>query len=128
MTHQEAVRYWLEGAEEAWKTAKHLYKGKRYDHSLFFVHLTIEKVLKAVYIDGKSEAPPLVHNLSKLAKDCALALSEREIKQLDEISKFNISARYEDIKLKLYKKATSQYTKIWLGIAEEFYRKFKAEI
>ena len=45
---------------------------------------------------------------------------------IDEISKFNISARYDDIKLKFYKKATAQYATLWLGNAEALYQKFQS--
>lgn len=128
MTQSQAVKHWLEGATESWKTARHLYEGRRYDHSLFFLHLTIEKILKAVYVGLKNDAPPFVHNLSKLAKDCGFDLTETEIKQLDEISKFNISARYEDIQLKLYKRATDQYTRKWFAVAEKLYQKYQSKI
>ena len=128
MTQKQALNLWLAGANDAFDTAKKLYSAKKFDHCLFFVHLALEKILKAVYLSRKNSAPPPIHNLTKLAKTCDFYLSEIEIKQLDEISKFNVSARYDDIKLQFYKKATNLYAETWLGLAEKFYQKFQSAL
>ena len=128
MTQKQALDLWLAGANDALDTAKKLFSVKKFDHCLFFVHLALEKILKAAYISRENSAPPLIHNLAKLAKACGFDLTETEIKQLDEISKFNISARYDDIKLRFYKKATIQYATLWLTNAETLYKKFQSAL
>lgn len=124
MTQDKAITHWIHGAAESWKTAKHLIKGKRNDHALFFVYLTIEKILKAVYTARNSQPSPYIHNLSKLVKDAGVAVTANEIQQLDEITRFNVAARYDDFKFQLYKKATAEYTRTWFEIAEKLYQKY----
>ncbi len=51
MDKKSGVRYWLESSEDDWKVANHLFEKEDYSYSLFFGHLTIEKILKAIYVD-----------------------------------------------------------------------------
>ncbi len=44
------VKYWLSGARYDIKTAVTLLMGKRYPYALFFGHLALEKVLKALVV------------------------------------------------------------------------------
>lgn len=43
-------QYWLDGYEDALLTAEKLFEAKRYNHCLFFGHLALEKLLKAVIV------------------------------------------------------------------------------
>jgi HEPN domain-containing protein len=45
---KRGVLYWLESAEGDWDVANHLFEKGDYSYSLFFGHLTIEKILKAI--------------------------------------------------------------------------------
>ena len=42
-------------------------KKEDYSYALFFGHLAVEKILKAVYVVRKGEHAPYLHNLEKLA-------------------------------------------------------------
>ncbi len=42
----------------------------------------------------------------------------------NEITTFNISARYDDYKFKFYKKATREFTDKWLKIGKELHEEF----
>ncbi|MBU1500239.1 HEPN domain-containing protein [Patescibacteria group bacterium] len=128
MTQKQALNLWLAGANDAFDTAKKLYSAKKFDHCLFFVHLALEKIIKAIFIKKKDTFPPLIHNLAKLAETAGILLAPQQKSQLNEATEFNVSGRYEDYKFKLYKKATPQFTKNWLQTAKTLFEYFKREL
>lgn len=119
----EAIEYWLKSSRDDLDTAKKLFSLKKYNHALFFLHLALEKIIKGAYLSKKNEAPPLVHDLVLLAEKAEIESSQIEKEELVEISTFNIAARYDDYKLKFYKKATKDYTEKWFKKGEELFNK-----
>ena len=75
-------------------------------------HLAIEKVLKAI-ISSKGVEVPYTHDLVKLSNLSGLEFTEEVLNELEEITTYNIEARYDDYKEEFYKKATEEYTGIW---------------
>lgn len=118
------LRYWVEGADDALDTAEKLFADKKYHHSLFFVHLAIEKLLKALHQKNRNEPAPPLHNLSRLVKLSDIDIDLETEEQLKEISSFSVSARYDDYKQGFYKKATREYATKWLDIGKKLYKKF----
>jgi len=110
---KQLERYWKDGAEEAWKTTAVLFEKRRYAHALFFCHLTLEKILKALIIARSNQEPPYSHDLRLLATKTDIALNPAEKKLFDTISTFNIRARYDTDKRALARLATRTYTKRW---------------
>lgn len=53
----------------------------------------IEKLLKAYYVKVKSDYPPFIHNLLRLAEKADLELNEEQKEQLATITAFNINDR-----------------------------------
>ena len=106
-----AVRsYWVVEAEDSLKVADHLFEKEDFSYALFFGHLAIEKMLKALYvIKNKKHAPP-IHNLVRLARSTNANLDEERISKLSTITTFNIEARYPDLKRKFRLKCTKVYT------------------
>jgi HEPN domain-containing protein len=128
MTQQESIKIWVDGYKDALDTAQKLFASKKFNHSLFFLHLAFEKLLKAIYVSKKDEAPPYTHDLVILAEKCSINVSEDQKNQLAEISEFNVSARYEDYKYQMYKKATEEYTTKWFKIGESLLEKLDNEL
>lgn len=128
MTQEESVKIWLDGADDALDTADKLFENGKYHHALFFLHLALEKILKAIYAQNKSESPPPIHDLVRLAEKSNLKLGEKQNLQLAEISTFNVSARYDDYKLRFYKKATLEYSTEWRGIGKELFQIFESKL
>ncbi|MBI2309972.1 HEPN domain-containing protein [Candidatus Collierbacteria bacterium] len=118
MTDEELIQYWKKSAEDALSTAQELNKPGKYHHSLFFLHLAIEKILKAAYVKKRGETPPPIHDLVRLAEGAGLPMVQDYTKKLVEISSFNISARYDDYKQQFYKKANAEYAQKWLDIGK----------
>lgn len=124
MTLEDALNNWKQGAADALDTAEKLFADKKYHHALFFVHLAIEKLIKALHQKLRKEPAPPLHNLSRLAELSSIDINQELEDQLKEISTFNLSARYDDFKLSFYKKATREYAIKWLDISKKLYKKF----
>lgn len=120
MDKQQVVNHWIEGANDALDTADKLMTVKKYHHALFFGHLYLEKIIKAYYVQQLNKTPLKLHDLTKLLRQTQLSLSETQETELDEITSFCIEARYEEEKLELYKKATPEYTNLWLTKIKEY--------
>lgn len=119
----EAVEYWLKSSRDDLDTAQKLFELKKFNHCLFFLHLSLEKIIKGVYLLKKNEAPPLVHDLVLLSQKAEIDISPIEKEELVEISTFNIAARYDDYKLKFYQKATKEYATEWLKKGKNLFKK-----
>jgi HEPN domain-containing protein len=120
MSQTEAIKYWIESAAEDWEVATKLMADKRYHHALFFVQLTIEKLIKAFHIKNNDDSPLYVHNLVLLAQKSGIELTQQQKEDLKEISSFNITARYDSYKRDFYNKATPEYAQKWFDKANEF--------
>jgi len=107
---EKKVQYWLKSSEDDWLVSQHLFKNGDYTYSLFFGHITIEKILKAIYVDRLNDNPPYTHRLVYLAEKASLKLSEEKIKLLETITDFNLEARYPDEKFSFKKRCTKDFT------------------
>ena len=65
-------------------------------HGLFFAHLALEKILKAIACKESQDLAPRLHNLSRLAELTALRLDARETEILAEMNAFHIEGRYPE--------------------------------
>ncbi len=93
---KKKFEFWKSSSEEEIETALILLKKKKLRQSLFFIHLSLEKILKTLFIKKKGEHPPLTHNLKYLAEKIDLELSEERENFLIEATAFNIEERYPD--------------------------------
>ena len=65
---QKLIKYWIDSSDDDYDTMIDMYKSKRYSWAQFIGHLMIEKLLKALYVNAKSDYPPYIHNLLRLAE------------------------------------------------------------
>lgn len=121
MIRKQLISNLLLKAEKDVATAHDMYKAGHYDWCLFIWHLAIEKMLKVTIMREEKEIE-FTHNLSKLAKSSNITFDDEIYKQLQEITTFNIAARYDDYKLSFYKKANKIYTAKWIKICESIYK------
>ena len=119
MTQVNKVDYWIVSAENDWEVAGHLMEKGDYTYALFFGHLTLEKVLKAYYVQYFSKHPPFTHRLIYLAEKAGLVLSEEQIELLEIVTDFNLEARYPDERFSFYKRCTYEFTVNYLNQIEE---------
>jgi HEPN domain-containing protein len=119
MAKVSKVDYWIVSAENDWKVAGHLLEKGDYTYALFFGHLTLEKILKAYYVQSTSKHPPRTHRLIYLAEKIDLALSEEQTELLEIVTDFNLEARYPDEKFSFYKRCTYEFAVNYLNKIEE---------
>ncbi|MFH1838461.1 MAG: HEPN domain-containing protein [Candidatus Kuenenbacteria bacterium] len=115
------IKYWKESAKRDFVVAESLFKLKHYSHSLFFCHLSLEKLLKGLVVRDTKTHAPFVHDLVYLIKLTNSNPTLKQIKDLEEINKFNIKARYDNEKLKFYKICNKFYTEKYFEICKIFY-------
>jgi len=116
---QQVELFWRTRSQEDFDTARSLFELKKYTYALFFCHLAIEKLLKALVVKKTSDNAPYDHNLQRLAEDAGLQLSDAIRQNFAEINTFNIKGRYDDFKSKFYEKATKEYTEKYLAETEQ---------
>lgn len=90
----KTVKYWIDSATYDLETAKSLLEAKRFPYALFFGHLALEKILKALVVRTTSEHAPYTHSLTLLAKKINIEIPESIIDQLAEYTEFNLETRY----------------------------------
>lgn len=121
MNNIDLMNYWMESADEDYNVMNVLHSNKKNSYCLFFGHLVIEKLLKALYAKKNKSAPyaPKTHDLLHLAEKTELELTERQEDLLDTITRFNMNARYDDYRKEFYLKCTDEYTKHQIKNIEE---------
>ena len=89
-------------------------------HSMFFLHLAVEKMLKCLYVNQLQIEAPLGHNLQNLVlKIVKTNFPKDVIALLSEITTFNISARYDDYKQSFYQICDKNFSKKYLRKGKE---------
>ena len=120
MKIEEIIRYWSLSADNDWKVAGHLFDKKDYSYALFFAHLYLEKLLKAVVVKETGEQAPPIHNLRLLAKQSNLSLSDEQLEFLLQVNEYNIRTRYPDFKFKFKQECTKEFVENELEKIKEF--------
>lgn len=115
LNKDKLIKYWIDGSDDDFETMTAMFDSKRFSWSLFIGHLMIEKLLKAYYVKARSDYPPFIHNLLRLAEKADLVLSEDKKVKLVTITAFNINARYDDYKMSFKKKCTPEFTSEWIN-------------
>ena len=108
------VKHWVETSDDDFNTMLTLYNSKSFSWSLFLGHISTEKLLKALYIKRFREHAPFTHNLYRLGELIGLEMSDEYSDWFDEITSFNLNARYDDYKKEFYKLCTREYTQRWI--------------
>ncbi len=116
MAPTDLIAFWKDSATDDWESAEALFAAKKYHQALFFCHLALEKLLKGLVYAKTSQHPLPIHNLTKLLQQAKLPLDNHREEQLNEITGWNINARYDDYKHRFYRKASKQFTAKWLQI------------
>jgi HEPN domain-containing protein len=111
---EKIVKHWIDTSDEDFLTMKALYASGSYGWALFLGHISIEKLLKAVYVNKYGKHAPFLHNLYRLAELCNIEMTNEQSDWFDKISSFNINARYDDYKREFYSLCTPGFTKEWI--------------
>jgi len=115
MTIEEHIQYWLKSADSDLETLNYLFDGKRYIHALFFGHLYLEKISKALWVSAKKELyPPKTHNILKILNQASIELNDNDKLFFVKLNQYCIEGRYPDDIEKLYQFTTMQLTKEYI--------------
>jgi len=115
MTKQQHTDYWINTAEDDWESVELLFNGKKYLQSLFWAHLVLEKLAKALWVKHHGEnTPPKIHNLILLLEQSTIDLGVENMKFLHDYNAFQLSSRYPDYLNEIRKVCTREFTEIQL--------------
>ncbi|GAK61723.1 HEPN domain protein [Candidatus Vecturithrix granuli] len=125
---KQITQYWEVEAQEALQVADHLFEKQDFSYALFFGHLAIEKLLKALYVHQHRTHAPLLHNLHRLATLAQIELTTPRSDALILITSFNIQARYPDEQRTFRAKCTREYTEQQLKTIKEIFIWLKSQL
>jgi HEPN domain-containing protein len=121
MDFNKLIKYWEDGSKLDFLSAKDiLEKTERFSHAAFFLHLSVEKILKAKYVKSRNKQAPLSHNLLFIAKEAQITLTPEQEKMLSKVNEFNLESRYPDDIAELQKKMSKSYVLNYFGQVENF--------
>lgn len=106
-------QYWMTTSQSDHKAYLSLRRSGQYAQALFFLHLVIEKRIKALIVKHTKDHAPHSHSLPFLIGKTPHTPSEAMLADLLVITGFNISGRYPDEKLEFYKMATKSFADEW---------------
>ena len=114
MTKEEHINHWLKSADEDMKDIIVLYEANRFMKALYFGHLYIEKICKALWVKNNVEnIAPFTHNLTKLLNGIETGLSSDDMDFLIELNKYQTKGRYpefiENLELDTTKELTAEF-------------------
>jgi HEPN domain-containing protein len=96
MNIRSQVEYWKTGAEEDFAAAQSLLEKGHLRHCLFFMHLSLEKMLKAHVVVQTKEIPPRIHDFVRLSEIACLNLSKEQKEFLLKFRIYQLEGRYPD--------------------------------
>ena len=127
VSSKEAIDYWTVSAERNLSAAEDLFKTGHNVECLFFGHLVIEKMIKAVIAKEGNEPPP-VHHLPYLVSLTKIKLDNKRERLLREVNDFNLRTRYDDYKYRFYKIADKKFTAEKFQKIVELYQWLKKQV
>jgi HEPN domain-containing protein len=95
---KKQIEYWQNGALSDIETAEILIANKKFVHGLFFCHLSIEKILKALLVKETGELPPKSHNLNYIQELAKVEVTEEQRLLMSVLMKYQLEGRYPDYK------------------------------
>ena len=120
MTRSEIVKYWINSAKVDALAMDNLVNNGHNLWALFVGHLVVEKLLKAYFVKTVDAKVPRTHDLLEIAQKANMDLTEEQKDFLDEVTTFNIKARYPDYKNRFYRKATGEFVNTYMSKIKDF--------
>ena len=122
MDLEKIVISWVEGAEKDWLACQHLYDAGDYPQCLFWGHLVLEKVLKAIVVKVTLEQSPFSHDLVFLASKAHVGLDKVKRDLLNEVNAFNQFGRYDSEVVDFMKKCNPEYAQKYFDVIKNLYK------
>jgi HEPN domain-containing protein len=90
------IEYWESGAESDLETADILIRNKKFIQGLFFCHLCIEKITKALLVKKTKEIPPKSHDIFYLADRAEIVLPQEKQSIIQILMRYQLEGRYPE--------------------------------
>ena len=111
MTKEQYVDYWIDTANNDWLTVEAMFAADRYLHCLFWAHLVLEKLAKAIWVKNHEDnIPPKVHNIVWLLEESQVEINSEDKIFLEVFNRFQLSTRYPDYLRRIDKICTKNLT------------------
>lgn len=88
------VDNWRKSSKYDIEVAKDMFAAERYVYVIFFCHLSIEKMLKAVVAKVTDNTPPKTHDLRHLVEKAQLEPPQDLFEFISSLSEVSIPTRY----------------------------------
>ncbi len=96
MNLEKQIEYWRTGAREDLDVGIDLVTRGKTRHGLFFLHLALEKALKALVCRETNNFAPKIHGLIRLAELAGISLADEQKDFLAVFTQYNLVGRYPD--------------------------------
>lgn len=117
---QEHINFWIDQSNDDWAAVGTLFNGKKYLQSLFFAHLVIEKICKAIWIKHNvGNVPPGSHNLIYLLSSTEIDLPDDKSEFMLSLNRFQLEGRYPEYLTKIHEICNKQFTSSMLDKTNE---------
>ena len=90
------ILYWKDGAAEELDVAQTLLTARKLRQAGFFIHLAVEKALKARVVAATHKLAPKIHDLLELANRAKIELTPESGKFLGRLQTYCFEGRYPD--------------------------------
>ena len=129
MDLKKIEEYWIESSQDAFDTAKTLFENNKFVYSMFFLHLSIEKMLKALFVNQNQDEAPFGHNLQNIASKIKnINFDKNTMELFAQITTFNIAGRYDDYKKNFYNICNLEFATNYLNKGKELLEWLKFQI
>lgn len=125
---KKVINYWIESSDQDFRTMNHLMESGDYNWAMFLGHLVIEKLLKAVYVKVQNKHAIRGHDLLRLSSNIGLELDSVKEEWLDQITTFNLNARYDSYQQEFYKLCTKEFAFEWKSKIEELRKWLRSQL
>ena len=120
MTKEEHILFWSKQVDDDFDCANVLYLAGHFAQSLFWAHLALEKLSKALWIKyNEGNTPPFVHNLLRLITLSNVMFTEEQLQFFNEINMFQTKGRYPDYAESLEETVTKDICAEYLNKTKE---------
>lgn len=93
---EKQIEYWKSGADSDLETAEILIQNNKFVQGLFFCHLCIEKITKAILVKETNQIPPKSHDIFYLANKAQIKLPENKQRIVQILMKYQLEGRYPE--------------------------------
>ena len=90
------IAYWTESADDDIETAGILIEKGKFVHGLFFCHLSIEKIIKALVVKETRGIPPKSHDIFYLSEKANVTIPEDKQIISQILMKYQLEGRYPE--------------------------------